>query len=149
MEIWQACLLVYTKVASQYMAAPWNQSPAKNSKWLLCRAEQSLSTLDLTFARLNHEAMLWLLALDMQKFSVDSNISVLPKCFRWIQRIQWQKYNFLNKFIWTYNLFCKRPGHYHSANQTEVTKRIFKLIPIHVFIDLTDSLNSLISLNYF
>ena len=58
---------------------------------------------------------------------------IFTKCFRWIQQIQWQKYLSL---LWKgsnlppNHLLCKRPACYHSASETHVRDKIFKLSQI-------------------
>ena len=60
-----------------------------------------------------------------------TNIGVFPKCFHWIQQIQWQKICHYSKRARTCYLLCKRPGCYHSASKIHVRDRIFKSSPIH------------------
>ena len=58
-----------------------------------------------------------------------------PKCFHWIQPIQWQKNIYHNsKRLQTCNLLCEKPGCYHSASKTHVRDRILKLIPMHTWL---------------
>ena len=59
----------------------------------------------------------------------DLHKGILPKCFYWIQQIQWQKYIVIKR-AWTCNLLCRRQECYHSSSKTHVRDRIFQLSPI-------------------
>ena len=50
----------------------------------------------------------------------------IGKSFHWIQPIF-----IINRTNRMNILLCKRPGCYHRAKKAQITKRIFKLIPIH------------------
>ena len=58
---------------------------------------------------------------------------VFPKCFHWMQWIQWQ-FCFKNKndcCTQTYYLLCKRQRWYRSTTTTQVTEMILKFTLIH------------------
>ena len=87
-----------------------------------------LSTVHVVQCRVDHNSR----KIDSRPVKVISYAwisGVFPKCFHWIQQIQWQ--NICHQKGWTCHHLCKRPEFYHSTSKTHVRHWIFKLSPIH------------------
>ena len=63
-----------------------------------------------------------------------ANNWVFSECFHWILWILWQKILYFKKIIQTCHLLCERPRCYHSANTTQVARRILKFSLIHALV---------------
>ena len=74
---------------------------------------------------------------------------VFPKCFHWIQPIQWSKLNYFKKIAGLEPTFsCVRGRDSSTVTWTQLTEKTVKLILVHASVDSLNLLNSVNSENF-